>query len=376
MKKIENVDSFSSVIYSHDLFQVEVMHKPCDPESVRRILLTNSKLKVEILPSKGMSIGEAFYQDIPFFWDPPQSSLLAKDSFDFNAPFMVRGQENTGLRWIEAFTGGVELLGLSNWGLPREDKGVVYGLHGEASNISVNNFDIVFEPEFAQVKASFLVYDWDERGYPAKNQEPIYKVTRTIRIQKHGKGLELFDGIENISPQQRVPQWGYHIQLRPQAGAELISNSASVENRKAEALSETYNVWQAVADGENRIEKGAIHQGLAYVEKNGLECVRPLLKYRDNSGIVMHLPRSPFYLSWLSAGGAGTDEFCYPANEFGEYEPLLTKSWDGIGPEIGVDALDHDGRTDPNVPVVSLEPNQSLQLYLSFEWHSDLSKLD
>ncbi|RKF14369.1 DUF4432 family protein [Alginatibacterium sediminis] len=330
MKNVVNVDCLTSATYPNDSFRVEVLHKPCDPDSVRRIMLTNPTLSVEILPSKGMSIGEAFYLDKPFFWIPPQPSLLAKDSFDINAPFVVRGQENTGLRWVEAFTGGVELLGLSNWGLRREEKGVVYGLHGEASNISVNSFDILFESEFAQVKASFLVFDWDEQGYPAKNQKPIYRVTRRIRIQKHGKALELFDDIENISTHQRVPQWGYHIQLRPQAGAELISNSANVENRKDEPLSDTYNVWQPVPYGENRIEKGAIHQGLACVEINGVECVRPFLKYQDNSGIVMHLPRSPFYLSWVSAGGAGTDEFCYPVNKLGEYEPLLKRSWDGI----------------------------------------------
>lgn len=38
---------------------------------------------------------------------------------------------------------------------------------------------------------------------------------------------------------------------------------------------------------------------------------------------------------------------------------VFEKSWNGIGPEFGISALDHDGNVDPGIGRTSLEPGES-----------------
>ncbi|MCD6596379.1 MAG: hypothetical protein J7L04_01750, partial [Bacteroidales bacterium] len=50
---------------------VSLVHHSEDPASVNRLIVVNNELEVEILPSKGFSIGQVFRGGRPQFWDPP-----------------------------------------------------------------------------------------------------------------------------------------------------------------------------------------------------------------------------------------------------------------------------------------------------------------
>jgi hypothetical protein len=51
-------------------FEDRIYHSADDPDSDNRIEITSADLNVEILPSKGLSVGRASYCGRSLFWDP------------------------------------------------------------------------------------------------------------------------------------------------------------------------------------------------------------------------------------------------------------------------------------------------------------------
>lgn len=374
MKKLLSIPTTSGCMFDHGNMRVKIEHRRGDPEDVYRIVVNAGSTQVEVLPTKGFSIGEAYYNQFPFFWVPPRDHLLSPKKYDINAPFSIRGVERRGLRWVEAFTGGVEMLGLSNWGMAKEEDNVLFGLHGEASNLPIKHCDICFDGDSVSVTGELVIHGWDEDGYPAQTREELYLLTKTVTVRASNGSIELRDSIKNISTIARTPDWGYHIQLRPEPLAKLITESKVKENRTKGPLSSTHDIWQPVTSGSPRVEVGTIHKKLRVHRKGEHEYVKALLHYPDNRGILVHLPPSPYYQTWLSSGGAGSEEFCYPAEKKGDKPtPLLNRNWDGIGPEIGASSLDNGGRVDPDVKTPILLPGESQVLDLKFEMLMDAS---
>ena len=64
-----------------DDFTIEISHRENEPENVLRIQVILDNLKVELLPSKGLSIGEVFIRDTPIFWEPP-TDLIDPDKLN------------------------------------------------------------------------------------------------------------------------------------------------------------------------------------------------------------------------------------------------------------------------------------------------------
>ena len=79
--------------------------------------ISGNGMRLELLPSKGLSIYEAFYNERPYFWKPPLEKLKNPDDFDPLGITYLKGTPAVGYRWLELFTGGVEMLGLDNSGV-------------------------------------------------------------------------------------------------------------------------------------------------------------------------------------------------------------------------------------------------------------------
>jgi hypothetical protein len=189
-------------------------------------------------------------------------------------------------------------------------------------------------------------------------------VVKRIELPADRDSLLLTDTVENVSDRTLFPDWGYHVQLRPRPGSRFIIPSESAAPRGGGELPDDFQVWHAAPNPPHRQERGFVHKGVdcSHAFPDGTPAFEARLNHPDGSGVRCLLPPSPYVMSWFSCGGAGDDEFLWP-----DGSQWLHRNWDGVGPEIGASALDHDGDVDPEVSVPMLAPGETTILHMVIE---------
>jgi len=330
-------------------FNVKIVHEISEPANVNRIIISSSDFQVELLPSKGLSVGRAFYNNIPLFWEPP-ISLPNPDTLDLlSDEIAINSKKAEGFTYLKTFTGGIEMFGLKNWGMPRkeENENRLYPLHGETSNIPVKNIEVVINNNEIRLTGTFIYKTfiegtkkvWYEKG------KALCEVTKTIIIPKDKPVIRLSDSIKNTTKESMILDWGYHITFFPESGSKLLVPSSLVEERSGKVLPTDFETWYPAKEKRIRTETGIIHKGLKkyYSDKGELNTV--LVIYPNKNGIKLSFPAFPYFQTWFCKGGANSHEFTYASNGF----PVFKRNWDGMGIEVGSSALDHDGNIDGNV---------------------------
>jgi hypothetical protein len=353
----------------YDDFEICLNHREGEPENVNRLVVARENFSVELLPSKGLSVGEAFYQERPIFWEPPVD-LVDPDTLVLASDEVWRNRQPApGMVFIKTYMGGIELLGLGNWGMPHTDPNTdqFHVLHGEVGNIPVETVTMTISEDKLVVQGAFLVrtFEGDEHLPWYQRGDALYEVTRTVVVTKEHPTIRVTDSIKNISAENQTPDWGYHVTLRPEKRAAYLIPSQSIELRGGGAVPPEHEIWPPAENAQNRVERGIIHKGLQLIsgmfdDQGG---VRSLLRYPDGSGIAVATTPAPYFQTWFSVGGFNTQEFTYA-----DGTQILKKNWDGQGIEFGSSGLDHDGNIDPAVtydPI--LHPDQTLKINILVE---------
>lgn len=351
---------------SENGFTIHVFHLPEDPANANRIRISTPDVEVELLPSKGLSLSQAWIKGKPVFWDAP-INLPDTESIDlWSDEVCINGNPAPGFTFLKTMVAGVELYGLNNWGMPVTMDGKLYPLHGETSNIPVSEVQYSFENEYCVISAGFVYrtfegvdnIPWYQRG------EALFMVTRKLILKNGVLEIKIEDSIENISNRSLTPDWGYHITFRAEDGAQVIVPSAKSQVRGGGVLPDDYNRWKPGADMSKRTESGIIYKELYSAEANN---TLTLIKYPDGSLIEVNVPQVPYFQTWICYGGKGSNEFTYKCRE-----SLLQHNWDGLGIEIGSSALDHDGNVDKSVADFKsvLQPGGKTDICLLFSFKS------
>lgn len=366
-------------------FRLELLHHPRDAREVNRIRVTGNKLSVELLPSKGLAIGEASFDGNPFFWEPPLDGLPDPLELDPDRSLLINGEPVEGIGFLEGFTGGIEMLGLLNWGMPfrNEETGRLLPLHGDVSLIPVPAVTAHIFEGGVLIEGNLEIRDpgsAEERQGPwYKRGKIVYKLSRRILIDRGTAGFYIVDSILNVSSADAKPDWGYHVQLRPEIGARFLVPSREIHPRGGEELPGDFEIWKVQEDPGPRIERGYIHRRLLRQEGllGGSPGITSLLSYPDGRGIAVTLPPSPFVLSWFSSGGEDATEFMAPGGDGNPPRKIYSGPWNGVGPEIGASALDHDGMEDRSITARLLSPGEKLELSMKLEMlgHEESSRL-
>lgn len=355
-------------IFEYNGFRAEIKHRQGEPPNALRILIVSDDLSIELLPSKGLSVGEVFYKKLPIFWEPP-AGLPDPDRLNLISPeIAIDGKARMGFGYLKTFMAGIEFYGLRNWGMPRNDKntGDIQPIHGETSNIPVKTVAGQFFKDYLEMTTTFLYnrfsYDaelpWYESG------EPIYKITKKVILPSEANYFKVIDRIENITGNKMVPDWGYHITFRPEKGSKLLAPSEKIEERSGGKIPDDIETWYPALNPETRNETGIIHKGLKIFENESKKVNKVLMLYPSGRGIALSFPPSPYFQTWFCNGGANTDEFTYSDND----QPVLTKNWDGQGIEIGSSSLDHNGNIDTSVDYKEiLQPGEALENMIKIE---------
>lgn len=350
-------------------FDVRLVRRDADASDVRRIHIeTGDGYFLELLPSKGLSVGRFATPSGDLFWKIPVEGLISPEKLDLLAPMLVEGESVEALRWIENFAGAIELLGLSNWGMPYRPVGSTspLPLHGEASQIPVDYCELHGGEQTLTARSSFDVYD---RWWEATKDDPRpwylrgvrqWRVVRQVTLDTEGRRLQVVDTITNEGDEPRRPDWGYHVQLRPEDGARFIVPCDSVVSRTGQEVPDDFQVWKAARDERVREERGYIHTGCTTkADTHGRRSVECTAKYPTAPDVTVTIPYAPYIQSWFSCGGKGGRSFDLPERPDGTF---MKVGWDGFGPEFGASPLDHDGACNPEVVEPVLAPGQARQL--------------
>ncbi len=348
-------------------FRIQVYHAENDPASANRVKVSTDLVELELLPSKGFSLGQAWINGQQIFWDAP-IGLPDTENIDlWSDEIKINGNPALGFTFLKTLTAGVELYGLKNWGMPVTTNGQLCPIHGETSNIPVSEIQFKVENENkCTVQASFIYrtfkgnadLPWYERG------TELFKVTKKVILHKDSFEILVEDTIENISDTSQIPDWGYHITFRPEENSKFIVPSRFVQERGSNPLPNDIETWHKATDEKVRIETGIVHKELFKINITNSETVTSLLKYPNNTGIAITVPASPYFQTWFCSGGKGSKEFTNSNND-----SLLHKNWDGIGIEIGSSALDHNGDIDESVKYLSeLKSGERKTIQLKFQY--------
>jgi hypothetical protein len=353
-------------------FTIEIIHRENEPDNALRIQVERENLRVELLPSKGLSVGEAFMNEIPIFWEPP-TELIDPDRLDLiSREILVNQKEIDGFTFLKTFLGGIEFYGMKNWGMPRIDQstGELFLLHGETSNIPVDELNGVLYADRLELSGKFFYREFDFiSGKPwYLSGDPLYEITNTIVIPNVGASFKTIAKVKNITNEILEPDWGYHITFRPENGSKLIVPSASAEDRHGDKMPDDIEVWHPAENPQIRTETGIIHKGLKLYRNDNKNVNKCLMLYPSGRGISVCFPPSPYFQTWFCNGGANSTEFSYA--ETGE--PVFKKNWDSQGIEPGSSALDHNNKIDPNVEYKKyLAPNESFENEVEVELLSE-----
>jgi hypothetical protein len=342
-------------------FRIEIKNRKGESENTNRIFVENDDVKAELLPSKGMSVGEVFFSDRPLFWEPP-IGLPDPEKIDLlGNKVLINGSELEGFDYLETFMGGIEFYGLRNWGMSRTKNTKIYPLHGETSNIPVKEAEIVRKNKGICVSGSFIYHSMDGNAGTKwhLSGKKLYHVVQSLFIPNKGKMMTFKTTIENLSGETLMPDWGYHITFKPENGSKLIVPSKHREMRGGSVLPEEMETWHPAKNDKIRTETGIIHKEL--LTENGKAFI--LFKYTDGKGVKFTFPASPYFQTWFCNGGANSSEFTYR-----DGKPVFNRNWDGQGVEIGSSSLDHDGNIDQTVKYESeLKAGAVKEIKLQFE---------
>ena len=363
---MKNISQNLQNTVSENGFTIRVFHLPEDPANANRIKVTTPEVEVELLPSKGLSLSQAWIKGKPVFWEAP-INLPDTETIDlWSDEVCINGNPAHGFTFLNTLVAGVELYGLKNWGMPVTIDGKLQPLHGETSNIPVSEVFYSVEGEICTIQASFdyrtfegdACLPWYQRG------EALFRVTKKLVLKKDALEIKLEDTIENISNHSLNPDWGYHITFHPKEVARYVVPSKKAEARSGGSLPADIQTWHKAENENVRTETGIIHKQIA-VSETGL--VKTHLIYSDGSTMEVSTTPSPYFQTWFCNGGKGSKEF---TNRNGE--SLLQKNWDGMGIEIGSSALDHDGNIDETVDYIPhLEPGESQIIQLGFKYSNN-----
>ncbi len=362
-------------------FFVKAFHNENDAENVTRISIKHKDMNITVLPSKGLSVLDAFYKETPFFWEPPMTGLPNPDNFNPLEKIYLSGVLTEGYGWLLQFTGGVEMLGLENWGMPKVDDetGIVMPMHGTASLIPIEAIDVIIKKDSAEIIGEFEVRKFRkiEKKPWYENGDIIFKVTKRVIIIPETGRIILKDTVTNKSKEILSPEWGYHVQMKAEPEAEYLIPSKKMKAIGDKSVTEQSEIWYNSKSKTERTQKMNRHEKIKIIDNKlkGKKSFMTLLKYSGGHAIMMLIPACSWVASWFSSGGENGLEWC-KQDDSGNCGPsIMKKSYDGIGPEYGNCDLFGGEDEEKEFKELPLKPEESVDITTEFEMIFDCEKI-
>lgn len=192
-----------------------IRHRGGLAEGVEMVELDNSQLRVQVLPTRGMSLWKAAYHGPkglePIEWQSPTRGPVH--------PQFVDVAEPSGLGWLDGFDELLVRCGLESNGAPEHDKQgrLMYPLHGRIANKPAYRVDLTIDEDEGDVTLT---------GWVEETRFHFLKVRMksTLRLKAGAPSLEIEDEITNISASPAEIQMLYHVNF----GQPLLDGGSQV----------------------------------------------------------------------------------------------------------------------------------------------------
>ncbi len=192
-------------------------------DGVEVVEVDNGRLRLSVLPTRGMSIWKGWLGDTPIGWDSPVRGPVH--------PRFVPIDEPSGLGFLDGFDEWLVRCGLVSNGAPEFDAAgrLKYGLHGRIANLPASQLELEIDVEREEIRLTGVV---EEARFLMHHLQ-----LRSTLITRFGQsGLTVRDEIKNLSAQPGEAQLLYHINFGPpllDGGAQLIAPATKVVPRNA-----------------------------------------------------------------------------------------------------------------------------------------------
>jgi hypothetical protein len=171
-------------------------------DGVRLLLIDNGRLRIALLPDRGMGIWKTWLGDWEIGWNSPVRGPVH--------PKFVPLAEPSGLGWLDGFDELLCRCGLLSNGAPEFDSrgGLVYPLHGRIANRPAHRLVVETDSDAREMRVTGVVEE-------CRFHFQKLRLTSTLRMRIGEPRFELIDEVTNLSGDPGEMQLLYHVNFGP-----------------------------------------------------------------------------------------------------------------------------------------------------------------
>jgi hypothetical protein len=206
-------------------------------EGVEVIAVNNGKLRLLIVPTRGMSVLRVESSDLRLGWDSPVKEVVH--------PSLINLQSRGGLGWLEGFNEWMVRCGLEWAGHPGKDKFINntgdeaemdLTLHGKVGNIPASQVEIIVDAQ--PPNTLYIRGRVDERMFYG----PQLELWTEIMIAPGASSFHIRDSLMNLSAYEQEFELIYHANYGPpllEKGARFVAAVKRITPFNAHAAKST-----------------------------------------------------------------------------------------------------------------------------------------
>lgn len=181
-------------------------------DQVEVVEINSSKLRLWVLPTRGMSIWCMESNGVMFGWESPIDGPVH--------PAFVPIHDPDGFGWLEGFDELFVRCGIESNGAPEHDGrgGLVYPLHGRIANLAASGLQVEFDKETGRLELSGEVRE-------ARLFFKKFKLKTRLSIHIDTGTVDVFDEVTNELATPTTMQLLYHINV----GKPVLGEGATIE---------------------------------------------------------------------------------------------------------------------------------------------------
>ena len=256
-------------------------------DGVRLLEIDNGRLRVALLPDRGMSIWKMWHGDTEIGWPSPIRGPVH--------PRWVPVAESSGLGFLDGFDEMLVRCGLVSNGAPEFDEQgrVRYPLHGRIGNLPAHQLSVAIDDETGTVVVTGTV---DETRFHFEK----LRLSSSLILAPDAPYVMITDGVENLSGNPAEMQLLYHINFGAPIhgpGSQIVAAVKEIVPRNAHAAGEI-EAWNEFGRAEVGSEERVFFFDLIADEEG---VTQALLKGPDSSrGVCVRFNKSqlPHFTLW------------------------------------------------------------------------------
>lgn len=237
-------------------------------EGCELIVLDNGKLKITVVPTRGMSVLEVTDGDVRLGWNSPVKQVVH--------PQFMRLESRDGLGWLEGFNEWMVRCGLEFAGHPGKDEFVNnvgqtatmdLTLHGKIGNIPASEVSVAVDPESPhRIRIKGTVFEQAFYG-------PKFELATEISTEPGSDTFRIEDRVTNHGAFEQEYQVIYHCNYGPpllEKGSKVLAAAKRISPFNAHAA-DGLKQWQTyAAPTKGFIEQVYCLEPIADAEGRGL----------------------------------------------------------------------------------------------------------